>query len=252
MGGPILLPALVTQHDGSGSAPGASRVQQAALEPRGGELERGEGTPYLTPSSPCSLFDMGGEYYCFSSDITCSFPANGKFTADQKAIYEAVLRSCRAVMSAMKPGEGTGGCGAGPALHSLTRSPVTGGAQLAKTPGGVRSPGAVLGKGAASKERQSWESGSSAQGHPKSHLLLSTSKNPWSQWPLECQHVRCPLLEQGPLQRGLDQQMPTLAFGWTSGRPSVQAAAGSGVGRVSPQCLGNGEWLPQSPLGTWP
>uniref|UniRef100_A0A8P0T8J0 Xaa-Pro dipeptidase n=1 Tax=Canis lupus familiaris TaxID=9615 RepID=A0A8P0T8J0_CANLF len=50
------------------------------------------------------LFDMGGEYYCFSSDITCSFPANGKFTADQKAIYEAVLRSCRAVMSAMKPG----------------------------------------------------------------------------------------------------------------------------------------------------
>ncbi|XP_046537600.1 xaa-Pro dipeptidase isoform X2 [Equus quagga] len=49
------------------------------------------------------LFDMGGEYYCFSSDITCSFPANGKFTADQKAIYEAVLRSCRAVMSAMKP-----------------------------------------------------------------------------------------------------------------------------------------------------
>ncbi|KAF5919775.1 hypothetical protein HPG69_000376 [Diceros bicornis minor] len=49
------------------------------------------------------LFDMGSEYYCFSSDITCSFPANGKFTADQKAIYEAVLRSCRAVMSAMKP-----------------------------------------------------------------------------------------------------------------------------------------------------
>nr|XP_040136089.1 xaa-Pro dipeptidase isoform X3 [Ictidomys tridecemlineatus] len=50
------------------------------------------------------LFDMGGEYYCFASDITCSFPANGKFTEDQKAIYEAVLRSCRAVMSTMKPG----------------------------------------------------------------------------------------------------------------------------------------------------
>uniref|UniRef100_A0A4X1TRC5 Xaa-Pro dipeptidase n=1 Tax=Sus scrofa TaxID=9823 RepID=A0A4X1TRC5_PIG len=50
------------------------------------------------------LFDMGGEYYCFASDITCSFPANGKFTEDQKAIYEAVLRSCRAVMNSMKPG----------------------------------------------------------------------------------------------------------------------------------------------------
>lgn len=50
------------------------------------------------------LFDMGGEYYCFASDITCSFPANGKFTEDQKAIYEAVLKSCRTVMSTMKPG----------------------------------------------------------------------------------------------------------------------------------------------------
>uniref|UniRef100_A0A8P4GGI4 Xaa-Pro dipeptidase n=1 Tax=Dicentrarchus labrax TaxID=13489 RepID=A0A8P4GGI4_DICLA len=35
------------------------------------------------------LFDMGGEYYCYSSDITCSFPANGKFTTDQRAMYEA-------------------------------------------------------------------------------------------------------------------------------------------------------------------
>uniref|UniRef100_A0A3B4TVE3 Xaa-Pro dipeptidase n=1 Tax=Seriola dumerili TaxID=41447 RepID=A0A3B4TVE3_SERDU len=50
------------------------------------------------------LFDMGGEYYCYSSDITCSFPANGKFTPDQRAIYEAVLKSSRAVMAAIKPG----------------------------------------------------------------------------------------------------------------------------------------------------
>uniref|UniRef100_A0A3B3ZW71 Xaa-Pro dipeptidase n=1 Tax=Periophthalmus magnuspinnatus TaxID=409849 RepID=A0A3B3ZW71_9GOBI len=50
------------------------------------------------------LFDMGGEYHCYTSDITCSFPANGKFTADQKAIYEAVLKSSRSVMAAIKPG----------------------------------------------------------------------------------------------------------------------------------------------------
>ncbi|XP_019722335.1 xaa-Pro dipeptidase [Hippocampus comes] len=50
------------------------------------------------------LFDMGGEYYCYSSDITCSFPANGKFTADQRAIYEAVLKASRAVMAAIRPG----------------------------------------------------------------------------------------------------------------------------------------------------
>ncbi|XP_030649975.1 xaa-Pro dipeptidase [Chanos chanos] len=50
------------------------------------------------------LFDMGGEYYCYTSDITCSFPTNGKFTADQRAIYEAVLKSSRTAMAAIKPG----------------------------------------------------------------------------------------------------------------------------------------------------
>jgi len=52
----------------------------------------------------CSLFDMGGEYYCYVSDITCSFPANGKFTPRQKFVYEAVLAANRAVLDACKPG----------------------------------------------------------------------------------------------------------------------------------------------------
>ncbi|XP_042895505.1 xaa-Pro dipeptidase [Parasteatoda tepidariorum] len=50
------------------------------------------------------LFDMGGEYYCYASDITCSFPANGKFRKDQKLIYNAVLASSRAVFKEVKPG----------------------------------------------------------------------------------------------------------------------------------------------------
>merc|ERR1712168_406157 len=50
------------------------------------------------------LFDMGGEYYCYTSDITCSFPANGRFTSDQKIIYNAVLKSSRAVLAKCKPG----------------------------------------------------------------------------------------------------------------------------------------------------
>uniref|UniRef100_A0A669D3H1 Xaa-Pro dipeptidase n=1 Tax=Oreochromis niloticus TaxID=8128 RepID=A0A669D3H1_ORENI len=57
----------------------------------------------ITGGDMC-LFDMGGEYYCYSSDITCSFPANGKFTPDQRAIYEAVLKASRAVMAALRPG----------------------------------------------------------------------------------------------------------------------------------------------------
>ncbi|XP_078256798.1 xaa-Pro dipeptidase isoform X1 [Rhinoraja longicauda] len=50
------------------------------------------------------LFDMGGEYYCYGSDITCSFPANGKFTPDQRDVYKAVLKASLAVMSAIRPG----------------------------------------------------------------------------------------------------------------------------------------------------
>jgi Xaa-Pro dipeptidase len=47
---------------------------------------------------------MGGEYYCYVSDITCSFPVSGKFTDDQRAVYNAVLRANKAVMDAVKPG----------------------------------------------------------------------------------------------------------------------------------------------------
>lgn len=48
---------------------------------------------------------LGCEYYCYSSDITCSFPASGKFTPDQKLIYEIVLKANRAVLKAAKPGQ---------------------------------------------------------------------------------------------------------------------------------------------------
>jgi len=51
-----------------------------------------------------ALFDMGAEYHCYNSDITCSFPVNGKFTEDQKAIYETVLAAQQAVLNEMKPG----------------------------------------------------------------------------------------------------------------------------------------------------
>jgi len=50
------------------------------------------------------LFDFGAEYYCFCSDVTCSWPVNGKFTDKQKVVYNAVLRANRAVFDALKPG----------------------------------------------------------------------------------------------------------------------------------------------------
>jgi len=50
------------------------------------------------------LLDMGAEYLCYGSDITRSYPINGKFTEDQKIIYESVLAAQDAVLNKMKAG----------------------------------------------------------------------------------------------------------------------------------------------------
>ena len=50
------------------------------------------------------MLDMGSEYCCYGADISCSFPANGKFTADQKVVYKAVLAAQVAVYDMLKPG----------------------------------------------------------------------------------------------------------------------------------------------------
>lgn len=57
----------------------------------------------ITEDELC-LYDMGGEYYCYASDITCSYPSNGKFTPQQRFLYETVLKSNRSVLQALKPG----------------------------------------------------------------------------------------------------------------------------------------------------
>uniref|UniRef100_A0A182M1T8 Peptidase M24 domain-containing protein n=1 Tax=Anopheles culicifacies TaxID=139723 RepID=A0A182M1T8_9DIPT len=50
------------------------------------------------------LFDMGANYGGYAADITCSFPANGKFTEDQKLVYNAVLAARDAVCGAAREG----------------------------------------------------------------------------------------------------------------------------------------------------
>jgi Xaa-Pro aminopeptidase len=47
----------------------------------------------------------GVGYNLFSGDITRTFPANGKFTRAQQAIYEAVLNANKEVIKMVKPGE---------------------------------------------------------------------------------------------------------------------------------------------------
>jgi len=57
----------------------------------------------ILPDDNC-LFDMGAEYQCYASDITCSFPANGKFSTKYSPIYQAVLDAQIAVYQMAKPG----------------------------------------------------------------------------------------------------------------------------------------------------
>jgi Xaa-Pro aminopeptidase len=50
------------------------------------------------------LIDAGCEFESYASDITRTFPVNGKFTPEQKAIYELVLDAQLAAIEQVKPG----------------------------------------------------------------------------------------------------------------------------------------------------
>lgn len=50
------------------------------------------------------LIDAGCEYEYYASDITRTFPVNGRFSKWQKALYEMVLEAQYAAIEAVKPG----------------------------------------------------------------------------------------------------------------------------------------------------
>lgn len=50
------------------------------------------------------LIDAGCEYHNYASDITRTFPANGKFSQEQRAIYEIVLAAQLAAIKIIRPG----------------------------------------------------------------------------------------------------------------------------------------------------
>lgn len=50
------------------------------------------------------LVDAGGEYEYYASDVTRTFPVNGKFTRNQKLVYEIVLKAQLAAIDMVRPG----------------------------------------------------------------------------------------------------------------------------------------------------
>ncbi len=52
------------------------------------------------------LMDVGADYGYYTADITRTIPVNGKFSPEQKAIYQLVLEAQKAAIAAMIPGNG--------------------------------------------------------------------------------------------------------------------------------------------------
>jgi Xaa-Pro aminopeptidase len=50
------------------------------------------------------LNDSGAEYGYYATDVTRTYPVNGKFSPEQKAIYDIVLAAQKAAMAEVKPG----------------------------------------------------------------------------------------------------------------------------------------------------
>jgi Xaa-Pro aminopeptidase len=50
------------------------------------------------------LIDAGCEVDCYASDITRTFPVNGRFSPEQRALYDIVLEANQAAIACVKPG----------------------------------------------------------------------------------------------------------------------------------------------------
>ncbi|HEY0179728.1 MAG TPA: M24B family metallopeptidase, partial [Dokdonella sp.] len=50
------------------------------------------------------LIDAGAEYACYASDITRTFPVNGRFSPEQRALYDVVLAAQLAAIDEVRPG----------------------------------------------------------------------------------------------------------------------------------------------------
>lgn len=63
-----------------------------------------ESNNQLLQNDELLLIDSAAEYNYYSSDISRTFPVNGKYSTEQKMVYEIVLRSNKECIKKVKPG----------------------------------------------------------------------------------------------------------------------------------------------------
>jgi Xaa-Pro aminopeptidase len=109
----------------------------ASYEPIVGGGENGCVLHYHANNAPLNdgdllLIDAGAEYQCYASDITRTFPVNGKFSPEQRALYDVVLAAQRAAIKEIRPGRAFG------AYHDAAVRAITAGLiKLGLLKGGV-------------------------------------------------------------------------------------------------------------------
>jgi Xaa-Pro aminopeptidase len=76
---------------------------QAASGPNSTSVHYGANDRQTEPGD-MMVFDVGARYGYYSADISRSFPVSGKFTKEQKDIYNLVLKAQKAAIEEIRPG----------------------------------------------------------------------------------------------------------------------------------------------------
>lgn len=63
-----------------------------------------ENNDQIIKNNDLIMADVGAEYGYYSADVTRTFPVNGKFSKEQKEVYDAVLNVINEEISRIKPG----------------------------------------------------------------------------------------------------------------------------------------------------
>ena len=98
---------LQIEHEAAMFRAGAQATSYASIVLTGPRAAVLHGQPSFTPLAPRDLvlIDAGGEVLGYDSDVTRTFPVATRFDAEQRALYEVVLRAQEAAIDDVAPGE---------------------------------------------------------------------------------------------------------------------------------------------------